>query len=70
VMKAFSRSRVIPGYPWALTRGPPKSEFTSDSALEEAVSSELVSEAKFPASWENTGNFRYYAATAISQKAA
>jgi hypothetical protein len=27
------------------------------SPLEEAVSSELVSEAKFPASWENTGNF-------------
>jgi hypothetical protein len=25
--------------------------------LEEAVSSEPVSEAKFPASWENTGNF-------------
>src|ERR1700719_4242167 len=28
-----------------------------DSLLEEAVSSEPVSEAKFPASWENTGNF-------------
>jgi hypothetical protein len=27
------------------------------SPLEEAVSSEPVSEAKFPASWENTGNF-------------
>src|SRR6266481_5967974 len=26
------------------------------SLLEEAVLSELVSEAKFPASWENTGN--------------
>ena len=38
----------------------PRSEevgFAHDSALEEAVSSELVSEAKFPASWENTGNF-------------
>jgi hypothetical protein len=32
-------------------------EFAPDSALEEAVMSELVSEAKFPASWENTGNF-------------
>jgi hypothetical protein len=29
----------------------------ADSLLEEAVTSELVSEAKFPASWENTGNF-------------
>ena len=29
----------------------------SDSPVEEAVLSELVSEAKFPASWENTGNF-------------
>jgi hypothetical protein len=28
-----------------------------DSPLEEAVSSEPVSEAKFPASWENIGNF-------------
>jgi hypothetical protein len=25
--------------------------------VEEGVTSELVSEAKFPASWENTGNF-------------
>jgi len=32
-------------------------KFAPDSLLEEAVSSELVSEAKFPASWENTGNF-------------
>jgi hypothetical protein len=31
--------------------------FARDSLLEEAVLSELVSEAKFPASWENTGNF-------------
>jgi hypothetical protein len=30
--------------------------FACDSPLEEAVMSELVSEAKFPASWENTGN--------------
>src|SRR6202030_4144024 len=29
----------------------------TDSPLEEAVSSEPVSEAKFPAGWENTGNF-------------
>jgi hypothetical protein len=29
----------------------------ADSPLEEAVSSEPVSETKFPASWENTGNF-------------
>src|SRR5205085_7198965 len=28
----------------------------ADSLLEEAVMSELVSEAKFPASWEITGN--------------
>ena len=27
-----------------------------DSSLEEAVTSEPVSDAKFPASWENTGN--------------
>ena len=32
-------------------------EFAMDSLLEEAVTSEPVSEAKFPASWENTGNF-------------
>ena len=32
-------------------------EFAPDSPLEEAVLSELVSEGKFPASWENTGNF-------------
>ena len=32
-------------------------KFAPDSPLEEAVSSEPVSEAKFPASWENTGNF-------------
>jgi hypothetical protein len=31
--------------------------FVADSLLEEAVSSELVSEPKFPASWESTGNF-------------
>jgi hypothetical protein len=31
--------------------------FAPDSPLEGAVTSELVSEAKFPASWENTGNF-------------
>jgi hypothetical protein len=32
--------------------------FAADSALEGGVSCELVSEnAKFPASWENTGNF-------------
>src|SRR5712671_2081421 len=30
--------------------------FAEDTPLEEAVLSELVSEAKFPASWENTGN--------------
>ena len=36
MMKAFSRSRVIPGCPRALTRGPPKSEFAPDSALEGA----------------------------------
>ena len=34
-----------------------KLRFAGDSPLEEAVSSEPVSEAKFPASWENTGNF-------------
>jgi hypothetical protein len=31
--------------------------FAFDSPLEEAVQSELVSEVKFPAGWENTGNF-------------
>ena len=38
----------------------PRSEevgFARDSALEEAVLSELVSEPKFPASWEYTGYF-------------
>ena len=36
---------------------PEKIRFAPDSALEEAVSSELVSEdPKLPASWENTGN--------------
>jgi hypothetical protein len=45
-----------------LLRGPfhaslPKTKFAADSALEGAVRSELVSEAKFPASRENTGNF-------------
>ena len=34
-----------------------KLRFAGDSPLEEAVLSELVSEGKFPASWENTGNF-------------
>ena len=32
-------------------------EFATDSPLEEAVSSELVSDPKFPAGWENAGNF-------------
>ena len=32
-------------------------KFAVDSPQEEAVMSELVSEAKFPASWESTGNF-------------
>ena len=40
---------------WPAT--PSEVKFAADSLLEEAVSSELVSEAKFPASWENTGNF-------------
>jgi hypothetical protein len=35
----------------------PKVRFALDSLLEEAVSSEPVSEAKFPASREFTGNF-------------
>jgi len=34
-----------------------RNRWFADSLLEEAVLSELVSEAKFPASWENTGNF-------------
>jgi hypothetical protein len=34
----------------------PKVRFARDSLLEEAVMSEPVSEAEFPASWENTGN--------------
>ena len=37
---------------------PPKVRFATDSPLEGGVSCELVSEnARFPASWENTGNF-------------
>jgi hypothetical protein len=31
--------------------------FVGDSPVEEGVLSEPVSEPKFPASWENTGNF-------------
>jgi hypothetical protein len=38
--------------------------FVADSLLEEGVSSEPVSEAKFPASRELTGNFRNYVADA------
>ena len=34
-----------------------KLRFAGDSPLEGAVTSETVSGAKFPASWENTGNF-------------
>jgi hypothetical protein len=42
-------------------------EFAMDSPLEGRVSCELVSEnAKFPASRENTGNFRYYVASATT----
>jgi hypothetical protein len=38
--------------------GPPlRNRWFADSPLEEAVSSEPVSEPKFPASWENAGNF-------------
>ena len=37
--------------------GPVEVRFAVDSPLEGAVSSEPVSEAKFPASWENAGNF-------------
>ena len=37
---------------------PPKSEFASDSLLEETVRSELVSLSEFPGSRELTGNFR------------
>jgi hypothetical protein len=36
---------------------PQKIRFARDSPLEEAVTSEPVSEAKFPVRWENTGNF-------------
>jgi hypothetical protein len=36
---------------------PSEVKFAVDSLLEEAVTSELVSEGQFPASWENTGNF-------------
>jgi hypothetical protein len=43
------------------------SALINDSPLEEAVFTELVSEAKFPASWENTGNFRNYVADAPCQ---
>jgi hypothetical protein len=53
----FGRADVgeIPhGHRWDL----PRSEFAPDSPLEGRVSCELVSEnAKFPASWEYTGNF-------------
>jgi len=53
----------VPSHPQtaAKVRGfsPIASGFTgeTDWLLEEAVTSELVSEAKFPARWENTGNF-------------
>ena|SRR6516162_10162139 len=46
--------------------GPVEVRFAVDSPLEGAVSSEPVSEAKFPASWENAGNFRYYVASATT----
>ena len=36
---------------------PPRNRWFVDSPLEEAVSSELVSDPKFPAGWENAGNF-------------
>ena len=35
---------------------PPRNRWFVDSPLEEAVSSEPVSDPKFPASWENAGN--------------
>jgi hypothetical protein len=38
-------------------RPPLRDRGFADSPLEEAVTSELVSEGQFPASWENTGNF-------------
>src|ERR1700751_874454 len=43
-------------FPWRFDRGHCGGKFAVGSPLEEAVSSEFVSEAKFPASWENTGN--------------
>jgi hypothetical protein len=44
--------------PWSrFLYSPEKVRFAPDSPLEEAVSSELVSEPKFPASREFTGNF-------------
>jgi hypothetical protein len=49
--------RIARGSPLERPRSPGAARFASDSLLEEAVSSEPVSEAKFPASWENTGNF-------------
>ena len=46
------------GDAWAdTTKARGRSRFAADSPLEEAVLSELVSEAKFPASWEYTGYF-------------
>jgi len=36
---------------------PPKIRFAPDSPLEEAVLSELVSEAKFPGNWEKYRDF-------------
>ena len=62
------RQLLEPG-PQPFQLPPPHStweEFAPDSPLEEAVLSELVSAAKFPASWENTGNFRYSVANATT----
>ena len=65
LISAMAQLRVIPlniadGIVRARIRqapSPTRNQKFEDSLLEGAVASELVSELKFPASWENAGNF-------------
>jgi hypothetical protein len=55
-MPTFLKGRLLVAF-HEVELGDEESKFARDSPLEEGVTSELVSEAKFPASRENTGNF-------------
>ena len=58
---AAQLSAKLPRWPRSWQRGiigfAPEIEFAADSLLEEAVLSELVSEAKFPGNWEKYRDF-------------